>query len=536
MTVQERSMKKFTLCVFFLIFILTSGAANADESGSRSITHEELRDHVYFLASDFMNGRAPGTAGYEIACQYAASQFRAMGMKPLLKDDRGNDTFLQTVPLLERRLKDFFLVLTGDEKTEKVPLGDLLKLSLFDYSSSPVQDVPVVFVGYGIQEKEAGWNDLEGLDLTGKVVLMLRGTPRKNEKPVLPQELEKKYGSPRGVMVKLEKIASHKPLAVIIPPSEGFSKNWEKRGNQGFWPKILLAEKESLYYPWIHTLLPRFGLIGTNLLIAKPEFFRLAMAGERYCPFSSDGSVILKDYQTFALNQVSVGFDFTYEDKSIISWNVVGLIPGTDPDLSSRVICTGAHLDHFPPRNGQVMNGADDNASGSAGVIEIAEALQLNPTPCSQLFVLFTSEELGLLGSRCFVGNCPLPIDSVKAFINVDMIGRTHKELKKTGGHYVALDTGLCPELWKLISRINSHSPNMHLELRKGLEYVTRTDQCYFHKRGIPSAGFDSGAHEDYHRPTDDAHKVDFDKMEKLSRLIMEILRELGKGGADPKR
>lgn len=497
------------------------------ESPARSITREELRDHVYFLASDFMNGRAPGFAGYEIACQYAASQFRAMGMKPILKDDRGNGIFLQTVPLLERRMKDFSLLLTKDEKTEKVPLGELLKISLFDYSSSPVRNVPMVFVGYGIQEEEAGWNDLKGLNLKGKVVLMLRGTPAKNGKPVLAEELEKKYGSPRGIMVKLQKIASHQPLAIIIPPSRGFSKNWGKRGNQGFWPKILLKEKDGLYYPWIHTPLPQFGLIETNFMIAKPDFFRLAMKEETYCPFAADGSLVTKGYRSFDLSQSDIGFDFTYEEKPMTSWNVVGFIPGTDSELNSRFICTGAHLDHFPPRNGQVMNGADDNASGSAGVIEIAEAMQLTPTSCGQLFVLFTAEELGLLGSRHFVRNCPLSVDSIRAFINLDMIGRTHKALKNTNGHYVALDTELCPELWQLISRINFHSLNLHLELRKGLEYVTRTDQCYFHQRGIPSAGFDSGAHEDYHRPTDDADKIDYDKMEKLSRLILAVLHEL---------
>ena len=526
-------MKAFTLCVFFLIFMFTYGAVEAEKSGSRSITREELRDHVYFLASDFMNGRAPGTAGYEIACQYAASQFRAMGLKPVLKDETGNDTFLQTVPLLERQLRDFNLVLSSKDREEKIPLGELLKISLFDYSSSPVRDVPVVFVGYGIQEDKAGWNDLKGLNLMGKVVLMLRGTPQHDGKPVLPEEQEKIYGSPRGMMVKLENIAAHKPLAIIIPPSQRFSTYWDKRSDQGFWSKILLVEKDGLYYSWIDLLLPRFGLIGSNLLFAKPEFFRRVMSGESYCPFAVDGSFVQSGYRPADLGQIRIGFDFTYEEKKITSWNVVGMVPGTDPDLGSRVICTGAHLDHFPPRNGKVMNGADDNASGSAGVIEVAEAMRINPTPYSQLFVLFTSEEIGLLGSRYFVKNCPLPVESVMAFINMDMIGRTHEKLKKTGGHYVALDTELYPELWNLISRVNSRSVNVHLKLREGMEYVTRTDQCYFHLKGIPSAGFDSGAHKDYHRHTDDADRVEYDKMLRLCRLILAILPELGTGGTN---
>jgi hypothetical protein len=533
MTVQEQSMKTFILCVFFIVFVFTSGAAEADETGSRSITRYELRDHVYFLASDFMNGRAPGTAGYEIACQYAASQFKAMGLKPVLRDEQGNDTFLQTVPLLQRSFKKFSLIVTRKGGVEKIPLGQLFKISLFDYSSSPVRDAPVVFAGYGIQEEEAGWNDLKGLDLKGKIVLVLRGTPRKNGKPVLPADLENIHGSPRGMMVRLEKIARHKPLAIIIPPGKQFRKYWNKRLDQGFWSKILLAEKEGNYYSWIHLLLPRFGLIGSNLLFAKPEFFRMVMSGEPYCPFAPDGSFVQSGYRPGDLDQIRIGFDFTYEEKKITSWNVVGMVPGTDPDLGSRVICTGAHLDHFPPRNGKVMNGADDNASGSAGVIEIAEAMRINPTPYSQLFVLFTSEEIGLLGSRHFVENCPLPVESVKAFINVDMIGRTHEELKKTRGHYVSLDTERYPELWNLISRVNSRSANVHLKLREGMEYVTRTDQRYFHLKGIPSAGFDSGAHKDFHRHTDDADRLEYDKMERLSRLILTILRELGKGGVN---
>ena len=521
-------MKKAVIHGFLIFLILTFTSSLWSVGAVETITRDELRDHVYFLASDFLNGRAPGTPGYEIACQYAASQFRAMGIKPMLKDAQGNETFLQTVPLLERRLKDFSLLLTKYGKKQKVPLGKLLKISLFDYSSLPVSNVSVVFVGYGIREEETGWNDLKGLDLKGKVVLMLRGTPQRDGKPVLPEELDKKYSSPRGVMIKLEKIARSKPLAIIIPPSQRFLQNWDKRGDQGFWSKILLAEEDGSYYPWIHTLLPKFGLIGSNLIIAKPEWFRLAMKGERYCPFASDGSVVSKEYWSFHLEHIDIGFDFSYEEKPLTSWNVIGFIPGTDPNLRSRVICTGAHLDHFPPRNGKIMNGADDNASGSAGVIEIAEAMQLNPTPCSQLFILFSAEEIGLLGSRHFVRDCPLPINSIKAFFNLDMIGRTHKDLINSKGHYVASDTGFCPELWQLISRINSRSLKMHLKLREGLEYVIRTDQSYFHQKGIPSAGFDSGPHEDFHRPTDEADKVDYDKMEKISRLVFHVLQELG--------
>ncbi|MFC2121790.1 M20/M25/M40 family metallo-hydrolase [Bacteroidota bacterium] len=217
--------------------------------------------------------------------------------------------------------------------------------------------------------------------------------------------------------------------------------------------------------------------------------------------------------------------------KDYVSMNVVGMVEGTDTELKNQYVTVGAHLDHVNYDKEKVWNGADDNASGSVGVIEIAEALVLNPPKRSVIFILFTGEEKGLLGSRHFVKDPPVPLDDIVANINLDMIGRTGQGLdKKKKEHIVRYSSEVCPEFKKFVQKVNKKTINYPLVYKDESTEQTLggSDHMSFLGKDIPAIFFFSGIHKDLHRPTDDADKIEYDKMQKISQLVYEITVELG--------
>jgi Zn-dependent M28 family amino/carboxypeptidase len=207
--------------------------------------------------------------------------------------------------------------------------------------------------------------------------------------------------------------------------------------------------------------------------------------------------------------------------------NVVAVVPGTDSVLSKEYIAVGAHLDHVTLPTGQVANGADDNASGSAGVLEIAEAVAMNPPRRSVVFITYTAEEMGLFGSDYFVNAGPIAPEHIKFNVNLDMIGRTTKENQETRAHYVLGPSRYGDELVPFISGINDQTVNWPLIFEFGHTYSGSSDHASYAKHDIPCFFFFSGEHEDLHRPGDDPEKIEYDKAEALSRLAYLITMEL---------
>jgi len=208
--------------------------------------------------------------------------------------------------------------------------------------------------------------------------------------------------------------------------------------------------------------------------------------------------------------------------------NVVGLVPGTDPALAHQVVTVGAHLDHLAPAGGKIRNGADDNASGSAGVLEIAEAVAIKPLRRSVLFCLWTAEESGLVGSRHLLSQPPVPVDDIIVNFALDVIGRSDPEASKTRKHYVIGSAKITPELKATIADVNAKTVKWPLDFESQESSMNGSDHYNFHLKGIPTAFLFSGRHEDLHAPTDDAEKIDFEKMQRLSQLIYAVTAELG--------
>lgn len=501
----------------FIVFLAAGIAAlpaqDKPASPVETITADAIRHHVYFLASDALEGRTTGSRGYEIAAQYGASQFLAAGLKPIVKQ-RDELCFLQPVPLVKRTClaEPELLVRTAKGEAKFVHGKDFrwLEGEILGCEGKPLS---VVFVGYGIHEPAAGWDDFKGLDVKNKVMIMLPGAPAKNGKPVLPEALHKKYASESSWQAKLATAILLPAAAILIPADESMLKAWDQIPMQTKAPQISLNERTADAWSVV------------SIFAVKPEILEALFAGQkRVMPKSkaTDASKV----KGFDLMDASLYLTTSFQDEEVSAWNVVGLVEGTDPVLKNEYVAVTAHLDHLEPKNGEIRNGADDNASGCAGIMEIAEAVAQKPFKRSVVFALFVGEELMALGSRHFLAACPVPHDKIKADINLDMIGRTDKASESDRAHY-ALDTdSVRPEFKKLIMEVNDRT--IRWPLKYDIQPDNGSDNLIFELMGkIPGVFFYSGNQPDRHRPTDDADKIDYEKAEKISRLGYEIIKEL---------
>lgn len=497
-------------------------SAQTDPQGDpvATITLTELRDHVYYLASDRLEGRYVGSEGYRLAARYADEQFRQAGLKALITDSDETPTFLQSVPfrrLLDRgslvvRMPAGTFELNGDE--------DFKYLTYFPYRL-PQQPVPLVFVGFGIEEPEAGWNDYTGLELAGKAAIMLPGAPRRRDTPVLPESLHTLYSGGDGDGLRFGALRQRNPTVLLLRTNSWRAANWDQLSNS--------AGRIRLFYhdPGGGEILGAgSGSSLSNQIVIREEALERIFQGQEYSParIREEG---IEDYRTFQLEDASIEFRFRLSEDVDPSWNVLGMVEGSDPALRNEYVVVGAHLDHIPPAQGQICNGADDNASGSAGVIEIAEAVALDPPRRSVVFVLYTGEEIGLVGSNHFLNHSPIPTDRIIANINLDMIGRTDPDHARDRAHYVVSINGAEDPLCRLIGDVNGRTINWPLVFTSQQNLPGGSDHLSYEARGIPAVFFFSGHHRDLHRPTDDPDKIEYDKMQKISQLVYEVVMEI---------
>jgi len=471
---------------------------------AESITISELRDQVFFLASDSMKGRETGTPEFLAAAAYCAEQFRQAGVQPFnsAKDDIA--AFYQDVPYKRiNYTKGRYPVFLANQKGLKYADGFNFRTNIPEGLKNDGKMMTVVFVGYGVSAPEYGWDDFKGLSLEGKAVLVL------NQKP--PEELINKIPLKKRerLMNYRQNISKHKAAVTIeIAENEWILSNFGYSDGlkaQTFLVDNVNKPKES-------------AVSNSSQLYIKTDVANQLFKGQLFNPTQRIRPGY-NEYLTFELK--GVGFDtsdFTNE-KSVFSPNVVGLIRGTDERLANQYVVIGAHLDHI----GGSFNGADDNASGSVGVLEIAEAIALNPPKRSVVFVLFSGEEFFMLGSNYFVNNCPVPTDSLIRMVYLDMIGRTEEKYLKERTHFICNIAGASDEMLRFTEEVNANTykwPLMRL-IHSG------SDHSSFAGKGIPSVFFYSGQQKDLHSTEDDPERIDYEKMQVLSQLAYEVVWRL---------
>ncbi len=517
---NSKKLAYILLSVF--LFSAHLGAQDKGQEALNSITAAELRDHIFFLASDYLNGRVGPTAEYEIAAQYVATQFAAAEIEPVHTQD-GNRSFFQDVPFVKTVYDDklkWKLDINGTDR-QLVHREDF---KIVYGSKLNFEKTPLVWAGYGIEEPEHKWNDFKDLDTEGKIIVFMTGAPVKKDKPVLPGEIHRKYNGQRGFQTKISRLFSKGAAGIIMVDTEN-------SGPMSFDAVTSRFNTETFEYKNSEQGSRRSR---PAVFVVKPGFIDIVMGDKPYNPMKDD-SGRLKNYQPQIIKDVQISSSTEMlSQETINTKNVVGMVPGTDPVLKNEYIVVGAHLDHVKPRNGQVCNGADDNASGSAGVIEIAEAVAMNPGKRTVVFVTFTAEEMGLVGSRHFVNSGLFPKEQMKFNINMDMIGRSDPDNEETRAHWAVTHKKYVNALRQFINDTNQDITDFPIIVNNDEDSPGGSDHQSFIREGIPGFFFFSGVHNDLHNPGDDPEKIDYPKAESISRLAYMMAVRLANMEAVP--
>ena len=500
-----------------LIIALSVNNFSYAQDPLQSITADELKTHIYFLASDFMAGRIGPSHEYEIAAQYVGAQFAASGVLPGVTNEDGTSSYFQGVPFAKTIYGEGLgWDLKKQGKTTKLVHKEDFKI-LYG-STLNHNNTEIVYVGYGIEEPDYKWNDFDGLDVKGKIMICLGGSPMKKGKPVLPEDVNKKYAGQRGVQSKIMGLFSKGAEAIILVDVDG---------STGMPFQMIPSQFETEKYVYKGAEKGESGGMPT-IYLAKPEILNAFMGESKNNPLN-DKENILKGYkpQVLADTYLNANIELISEE-TLMAKNVIGIVPGTDPELKDEIIVVGGHLDHVKPVNGQVCNGADDNASGSSGVMEIAEAVAMNPCKRTMVFITYTAEEMGLLGSRYFVDSELFPKDNFKFNLNMDMIGRSDTKNEESRAHYVVTNKKYVDAIETFISDLNKGITDFPIIYDNDEDSPGGSDHQTFIGEGIPAFFFFSGMHRDLHQPGDDPEKIDYAKAESISRLGYLIVNKLG--------
>jgi Peptidase family M28 len=510
--------------------------------GSSDIRAAAIRGHISFLADDALEGRATASRGHEIAAAYVASQFAAYGLKPA--GDQGG--WYQTVPLVESSpviSAASARLYHGGEIIELVNTEDFLPRAGF-WESDTTLSGALTFVGYGVHAPELHYDDFAGVDLKGRIAVILNGAP-----PALPVDQRAYYSSTAAKGAELTARGATGVITISVSdigaPVEEQTSSWERRVLLSWIPAMRCADdygKPIDSFPQL-----RGGLLLSPLGTAK------LFAG---------ASHTLDEVYALAAQSKPVSFDLpgtiTFTTRSVItqrsSINVVALLEGADPKLRSEYIVMSAHLDHLgkgPAVNGDtIYNGALDNASGTALMLENARVLATRATKIrrSVIFIALTAEEKGLLGSDYFVRHPTVPRAGIVADINIDMpvaltrfadlvaFGAEHSSLGRVA-HDAAVAEGL----------LLTTDP-----VPEEVRFV-RSDQYSFMRHGVPAIMLDVGVrstekgvdgyelvskfrHSLYHMPGDDrSQNINYDFLATIARVNAHMIFALANARDRPR-
>jgi hypothetical protein len=420
---------------------------------------------------------------------------------------------LQKVPLSYR---------TVDTASSRVTIGTGGAKQEFKYGEDFLTDRPasmdvsggMVFVGYGISSPKNKYDDYANLDVKGKIVVMTEGTPEALKNARIG-EAERSFAA----------ALSHGAAGAIMLPSAQTLVMWQQIKNY-------LASQVQPVLP------PREAAPGQTLPIigAGPNLIKAiakAMGKEDSYLTSASGTAL----QPMAIN-ATAEMSMKVEVKNAPpAQNVVGVIEGSDPKLKDEYVVFSAHFDHLKTSDtGEVYNGADDDGSGTVAVLEIAQAFTLGQRSRRSILIIFhTGEELGLFGSEFNTDYEPVvPLSKLVADFNIDMIGRSRpegdndprdRELTPKNSVYVIGADKLSTELHKLNEQTNAETARMNFDYTYNDQnhpqrFYYRSDHYNYAKHGVPIIFYFTGVHRDYHRPTDDIDKIDYEKMERITRMV----------------
>jgi Peptidase family M28/PA domain len=524
-------------CGAIVAFSMSATAADslsavpaAERVGFKAISTRNLTANLYFLSSDATLGRMSLQPGDDAAAQWVAAEFAKAGLAPAVPQPQGAGTYLQAVPLIEYRpnrdANFLSLQRAGASKRWKAP--ELVG----GYHDDVEVSAPVAFVGYGITVPALGYDDYRGIDVRGKVVLMFEHEPQEND----PHSRFNGTGNTRYATNRVKALIAqaHGAAAVLVigEPNRRHPSNLDRVARIGGSttrnppvPSQMIVGDE-VHIP-VMTLSDGLGLELLAPLKETPAMLQSAIDAD----LSNHSAALADTVVTLHLENKSRTTGETY--------NVAGLLPGSDPTLSPETVIISAHHDHdgsVPNAAGgnDIWHGADDNGSGTVGVVELAHAFAANPTrpKRSILFVVFAAEERGLLGAYYMAAHPLRPLVTTRAMINFDMIGRDETASEQTNGlieipavtsNRLNLIGGAYSPDFKSTVVAANHAVGLDLDERfdheNALNVFFRSDQFPFVLHDVPAFWFFTGFHPDYHHVTDTADKIDYVKMTKIVQL-----------------
>ncbi|HEX6189706.1 MAG TPA: M20/M25/M40 family metallo-hydrolase [Pyrinomonadaceae bacterium] len=552
---------------FLLAFALTASAFAQQPTTSPSL--DRLRKDVTHLASDALDGRRTGTQGANDAAQHIASEFSLLGLRPGMQTAKAARTrgarYLQSFPyvsgvelgknnLLSTRLSpDSTIDYRVNE--EWMPLG-------FSTNGS-IKDAEVIFAGYGISSSGLKYDDYAVSNVKDRVAVVFAGTPDGDN----PHSQFLQAGQIR-FKAAAARAAGARGLLIIaneakLSDDKLARLSYDNAGEAGI-PVIVISRQLAALL--LGGDLARFSEIA-DARLAVPKPAQPAGTEGLSNPINPAQIVRLPNPRL----KLSLSTDVVRRESP--SHNVIGILPGSDPKLKDEAIVIGAHYDHLgrggagslAQSEGEIHHGADDNASGTAGLLELARMFSTQrPKPRRTIvFIAFSGEEEGLLGSNYYVNHPVVPVANTVAMINLDMVGRLNNQKLVIGG------VGTASEWRSMIEAGNSLRETAHLlngrsssskESSNGQAHVLTSnastllpldptknfvltlnedgygpsDHSSFYAKQIPVLFFWTGTHVDYHKPSDTAEKINYDGLARITSFVANIVRDIDKSDTRP--
>lgn len=506
-------MKKSLL--LFTILLLISFAVLAQKEGLTTIRKNDLKAYMTFFASDEMQGRETGTRANDEAALYIKTNLMRLGLKPV--PETGD--YFQKIPLVSTKIaeKETYLKVINTNGDPVISTDSLVFLMVPSKTMDATGNV--VFAGYGYENKTTGYNDLKDIDLKDKIVLMMTRSPEMaasdSGNAVFDNSLESK---------KLMTVFSKGPKAILFvyEPKNKFHDAYAS-GLSGMVGSGSVSLKGQAGF----SLPLQFAFITQNAadVLLKTSGYNLKQMQEK---IANGGKPV-----SMELPGITASVRTVVETSEFFSPNVIGIIEGSDPVLKNECVIYTAHFDHIGVNSkGVVNNGADDDASGSMALLEVAQAfMNLKNKPLrSMVFVWVNGEEKGLLGSHYYTNNPVIPMEKTLLDINLDMVGRS-KLPSDTGkfmgynlsvtqpGEVLAYTAHESTELLKMMASSAQVAGIKVIDKGKDLEFGS-SDHASFMAKGVPAFLFISGIHSDLHSTRDKIEKIDFDKMEEVSKMV----------------
>ncbi|HYP01047.1 MAG TPA: M20/M25/M40 family metallo-hydrolase [Pyrinomonadaceae bacterium] len=579
-------MRRKTFQLLFVAVLAVSALAQQSGAGQAGVSEERLRAHVAYLASEKLDGRRTGTAGATAAAQYVAQEFERYGLRggagwPAGTKERMN-AYLQKFPYvagveLGKANAMTFTPRTGEASSSlDLRVGeDWMPLAWS--ANARVESAPVTYVGYGIKAAELGHDDYAGVDLKERIALAFAGTPDGDNNP---------HGSfARFADLRFKAAAAREHGAralIVIAREENFKDERFARlrvdesiasGDAGI-PVVVISRQAA-----------RRALEAAATPTLKFEELEKAMAAPQA---GTPGSASVPQHtmttaearRNFSAPLKNIAFNLSTQivRREAPAANVVGILEGSDPKLKHEAIVVGAHYDHLgrggqgslASREGEIHHGADDNASGVAGLLELARtfAAERKQVRRTLVFIAFGGEEEGLLGSSYYVRNPAVPLTETVAMINLDMIGRMKENKLIVGG------VGTSAEWKNLIAQANgdlnmrvtatgapaASSQGSAAAAADGVPVVVAangqtivrattgerfaltltedgfgpSDHASFYAKQTPVLFFWTGTHEDYHKPTDTADRINYEGQLRVVSFVRDLVRSVDRSDARP--